>query len=115
MSMVVLYYTPILFFSMQRCETNLEVLRYDDSHTAPFFAKKWCSVTLKYIILQSYTGSRTGNAVMCISLYLVHAVSHWNKVPLIRRHTLSWPNKCEQNQFALRMALQLYIGCRCKK
>ena len=40
MSMVVLYYTPILFFSMQRCETNLEVLRYDGSHTAPFFCQK---------------------------------------------------------------------------
>lgn len=39
MSMVVLYYTPILFFSMQSCETNLEVLQYDDSHTAPFFGK----------------------------------------------------------------------------
>lgn len=26
---------------------------------------------------------------MCISLYLVHAVSRWNKVPLIQRHTLS--------------------------
>ena len=39
MSMVVLYYTPILFFSMQSCETNLEVLQYDDSHTVPFFGK----------------------------------------------------------------------------
>ena len=38
--MVVLYYIKAFIFPfLQSCETNLEVLRYDDSHTAPFFGK----------------------------------------------------------------------------
>ena len=38
--MVVLYYIKTFIFPfLQSCETNPEVLRYDDSHTAPFLAK----------------------------------------------------------------------------